>query len=179
MAIAWQTIENAIQAWLSAATGLACIVAEQNAPQPAVPYCTFRIEGPTREYADDELQSVTNLGNSVGQEIEQTAIRRRQITVHVQAFSNLQVEAGAQLPARDYLDMADAQLSLPSVHDALVAGGLTPIDETRAILNVSTVVESGWQSRAAFDVRFRLVDSVVEKTGYVDGIIYNPQPTYS
>lgn len=177
MAIAWQTIEDAIYAWLSAATGVSCVWAQQNGVQRDLPYCTMQIEGPIREYAEDELQSVTNLANAAGQEVEQTVIKRRQITLHVQAFSGAQVEGGAS-PARDYLDTADGKLSLPSVQDALSAAGLTVIDEQRTILNLSAVVESGWQSRAAFDVRFRLVDSVLEKTGYVDGIILTP-PTYT
>lgn len=178
MAIPFAAVENALHAWLATATGIVCIWAEQDGPQPATPYCIMRLDGPFRATQSDELRSITNLGNAAGQEVEQTWIKQREIVVHLQAFADSQVEGGSS-PARDYLDRADEQLDLESVLDTLATSGLIVVGEPRTVQNVSTVVETRWQSRAMLDVRFRLTDSVMEKTGFVDGVIFNPLPTFT
>lgn len=56
----WTTIQNAIQAWMASGTGLACIWAEQGAPQPAYPFGTLKtISGPGA-YGMDEVTETTD-----------------------------------------------------------------------------------------------------------------------
>lgn len=62
MTIAWFTVQNALQAWVSASTGIPSsrvIWSQQNGPRPAAPYITLRLNN-IRRIGQDWLQAVDN-----------------------------------------------------------------------------------------------------------------------
>jgi len=59
--IAWDTVENAIKAWMATSTGLTSIWRDQSGSQPDRPYASLLvIAGPTRIHGLDELRYTTD-----------------------------------------------------------------------------------------------------------------------
>jgi hypothetical protein len=163
VALDFVAIENAVRAWLAASTGATVIFADQDGPQPALPYLTVRIDGPRREGGRDELRETTSPGNPDGQEIEQASYGPRELTVRCQAFTASTAGGGA---ARELLQIAQSALGLPAALDGLAAAGLAVIDEG-AVQVLNVVVETNFQGRASLDLRLRATDSVTQRTGYI------------
>ncbi len=157
----WPAIEDALHDWLKAATGVTCIWAEQSGPQPRPPYCTLRIDGPRRLGGADELRQ-----EAAGEDVRQLVVGQRELTVQCQAFT---AGTNGLATARELLTKAQVRLSLPSVRDQLSEVGLTVIDEGN-VQNVSTVLETKWQGRAALDVRFGCADSAHERAGSIETV---------
>ena len=154
-------IEDVLHAWLKAATGVTCIWAEQSGPQPKPPYCTLRIDGPRRLGGADELRQ-----DGDGDDVRQLAVGQRELTVECQAFTS---RTTGSATARELLTKAQVQLSLPSVHERFSEVGLSVIDEGD-VQNVSTVLETKWQGRAALDVRIGCADSAEERVGSIESV---------
>jgi hypothetical protein len=229
MAIPWLAVENAIHDWVRAnvPANVAIIEAEQDGPRPPNPYIAFRIDGPRRVGGFDEVRNITNLGNPLGQEIQQTSVGQRELTVSLQSFSDRTVVPGAPwatgtvyllnavvtnagnvyrcttpgtstfalggptgtssgivdnnvlwayvsaaITSREILGSVLSSLALPSQLDNLYNNGGLVLQDQGSVQNISIVIETKWEGRAALDVVFRLTDSVVENTGYVDGVIF-------
>lgn len=170
MAIGWSDIEAAILAWFKASSGLSAVIwANQTAPQPALPYATLLIRPPARLAAQDDVQEVYVGSNPAGQEVELRQKGVREISVSCQVFSAAVRGAGT---AREILAKAQTGLETPSLRQALYQAGLSVVDEG-AITDVSALVETKYQSRAAMDVLFYCVDEVTEKTGYIETVNYD------
>lgn len=157
----WPKIEDALHAWLKGATGVTCIWAEQSGPQPKPPYCTLRIDGPRRLGGADELRQEAD-----GHDVRQLAAGQRELTVQCQAFT---AGMNGQATARELLTKAQARLSLPAVQEQLADVGLSVIDEGN-VQNVSTVLETKWQGRAALDVRIGCADSAEDRVGSIESV---------
>lgn len=162
-ALSWTAIEDALVAWLESAAGVGAIWANQTGEQPLMPYGTLKITGPRQSTPTPEVANVTNLDNPAGQEIEQTVIMRGEITVSCQVFS--QVTAGAGT-ARELLQQARIALFLPARRQALADAGLALV-QAGDTQDLTALLETTWQSRAAMDVRFNVVDTATERTGYI------------
>ncbi len=177
MALDWQTIENALQTWIVAATGLptsAVIFASQNAPAPAMPYATIKISGPRGTMAQPALQIETNLLNPAGEEIEQTVTLHQEVTVSCQVYAAATAGTGT---AKEYLEKARTALFLPTRLDALSTAGLAVV-EMGDTQDLTALLGTAWESRAAMDVRMNLVDTAVEKTGYIATVETTDETTH-
>lgn len=164
MSIAWNDIEDAIFKWFIEGSGLPAVVwGNQDGPQPVQPYGTLLIAGPRKVGGLDQQVDVTDLDQPAGEEVSQTLTGIREVTVSCQAFAAPTV---GSTPARSYLSNALMSLELPTIRQRLINAGLSVI-EANDITDVSALMGTRWQSRAAMDVRFHLVDSAVEKTGYI------------
>lgn len=174
MPLDWRQVQNTLRDAFRAASGLSSVIwARQNAPQPARPYATLQvIAGPLRLGALDEENDVYQAGNAAGEEIEQTFKGQREFTLSCQVFADTTADAGT---AYDYLSRAMSGLSLPSAQSLFVNVGLAVVS-ANGIQDLSALLETKWQSRAQMDVRFRIADSVVEKTGYIATV--EPDPTW-
>src|SRR5262249_29311933 len=155
----WSEIEDALHAWLKAATGVTCIWAEQSGPQPKPPYCTLRIDGPRRLGGADEIRQAADCRG-----VRQSAGGPRQLTPQCQAYT---AGTNGRATARELLTKAQLQLALPSVRDRLSEVGLSVIDEGN-VQNVSTVLETKWQGRAALDVRLGCADTTAEQVESIE-----------
>jgi hypothetical protein len=168
VALNWTTLENALHAWIVAATGLAAdrvIWSHQGVPERPAPYVTLKILDLSSVGHDGLVQSYDG-GAPAGQEITFTLEGRRHLTVSVQAFSDAATGATS---AHAILSKARTALSLPGVHAALLAGGLAAFNEG-GITDLSAIRETRWQSRAAMQVRFHCVDSAAEKTTWIETV---------
>lgn len=165
MALNWATIQTALHAWIVAGTGLAVgrvVWANQAMPQPQRPYVTLRLMA-LAPVGHDGVHSTTNLAAPAGEEVTLTVEGRRHLTVGVQAYASAVTGAGT---AAELLAKAQTALSLPTVHAGLRAAGLAVLNEG-GITDLSALLETKFEGRAAMDVRFHCVDEVAEKTGYI------------
>jgi hypothetical protein len=141
MAIDFATIENALSAWLVAATGLQAgpstgglsgVYNElAKVPQPAMPYATFKVGPPRSQSTHDEEAQGFNGGNAAGQEVEFTIVGRREITVTVEVRTKNATGAGT---AKELLSRSSRMPKRPSQRDLFNVAGLaflgfeTPIE---------------------------------------------------
>lgn len=165
MPLDFAAIENAIHAWAVQASGLGAakvIWANQHLGQRARPFVTLRLLGIERIGHDALVQSYDGAA-APGQEVTLAVDGRRTLVVGVQAFSTSVVGAGT---AREIASRIQTALSLPGTQAGLRAAGLAVLNEGR-ITDIPELVETRWESRASFDVRFHCTDSATEKTGFI------------
>ena len=178
--IAWQPIEDALYDWMSGATGITVIWTNQDRPEPPFPYVTLkRLSGPTSAAPVAELVEKTNLDNDPGEEIEQSWYSDDEF------FVSCQCRTGSDSPgqnAQHYLESAAAALQKLTVRDAIRSAGAV-IVEPESVLDLDAIVGASWTSGASLDVRFRVLATVTEKTGYIDTIgveaTFLPSGSYS
>jgi hypothetical protein len=166
MTFSWPAAEDALIAWLEVAVGGGkAIWADQGGSQPLMPYATAKIMA-TKSIADrpERIRSFEPTAPA-GLEVQETIVERSIVTVTCQVFSAVTTGAGT---AREYLREAKKSLFLPTQRAALAAAGLAVVDagDTQ---DLSALLETTWQSRAAMDVRFSIVDTASEGTGYIAG----------
>ena len=160
------TAEDAIHAWLVAATGLAAdrvVWAHQPGTTRPSPSLTMRVLSLTGVGADGVTHTFDPLAGP-GEEITFTSEGRRVLAVSVQAYSDAVSGSGT---AHDYLSRAQAALALPTTRDALRAAGLGAFNPG-AITDLSAIRETRFQSRAAMTVQFHCVDSATGRTTYIE-----------
>lgn len=160
-AIAWTAIENALHAWLCAATGLAAtsvIWADQGGPQPAAPYIALKItdtravgrEWLVRDDAPDPVQ---------GAELRVRARGHRTARLEMQCFGALKSARAAAILLEDAL----AALPLHTADIDAAGCGLgqsTPVQmlegrrgsllEPRAICELALHVGSEMEARTSY-----------------------------
>lgn len=168
MAIAWATVETAIQNWVETASGLAdnkVIWADQDGGRQATPYMTIRMGDLVAVGTGDEVEQIFDEEADAGEEIEHRIHGQRELHVTVQAFGPV---VGAS-SARALLSKVQAALSLPSVRETLRAAGLTAFDAGK-IQNISALLGADFEGRAVLDVRFYIAESVSEFTTYIEHV---------
>lgn len=174
--IAWQTVEDALHAWLNGATGLTTIWSDQDAPQPAYPYATLKIiAGPTKLSALDETRQSYDAGQAAGAEVGLETGGPREITLSCQVFTRQSATTPSSHP-RDLLTRAQASLGMASYLAALRTAGVAVV-EVGPVQDVSLKVDDSWSARAVMSVRFRLAASVTERVGYIATV--DVDPTYT
>lgn len=174
--INWTTTENAFYTWLVTATGLTVIWADQDAPQPALPYATLKIiSGPTRVSQVDEVRQSYDAGQALGAEVALETGGPREITLSVQVYARQSATTPSSHP-RDLLTRAQAALGMASYLAALQAAGVAVI-EAMPVQDVSLKVDDSWSARAVMSVRFRLAASVTERVGYIAAVDVDPAYT--
>jgi hypothetical protein len=168
--INFETFENAIHAWVSNATDLTTIWADQAAPIPDYPYCSLRIlSGPTEVSQNMELRHTFDSGRPLGQEIEYNACVPVTIIVTCQAYV-LEPESRAALTqAQNVLTQAKTALALPSYITTLQDSDIAVIDRG-VVQNISALINSATISRATMDVTFGTSFNAVEYAGYIDKV---------
>jgi len=168
--ITWTTVENAVQAWFAAASGVPSASvrwANQKVPRPSRPYAELKRISVSDEGTFDELRLSFDGAQPAGQEIGVTTYGPRRVLVSCQVFSDVVTGAGT---ASEYVELARSALSLPSVLSALRAGGLSLVNRggTR---DLSALVETASESRAQLDVTFSVADCATDRTGYFDTVV--------
>jgi hypothetical protein len=163
----WTAIENALVVWVEHTLGEGQVIwADQEGPQPGMPYATLKITGRRSMTPTPELHHYTDLGNPAGEEVEQTVIDHQEITVSCQVFA---LNTTGAKTARDLLGRVRMSIFLPARLTALREAGLALV-EAGDTQDLTALLETTWQSRAALDVRFNTVDTATEKTGYIETV---------
>lgn len=161
----WTAAEDAIHAWLVAATGVPAARAlwrDQAFAEPASPYLTLKIIGVTSIGHDGLEHSVIPDGEP-GADLLTKTEGRRDVSVSVQAYSDALTGAGSAL---SLLSAAQDALGLPGVRARLRAGGVSPFN-AGAITDLSAVRETRVQSRAVMTTQFHAVASTSERGTYI------------
>jgi hypothetical protein len=172
--IAWEALEDAVRAWVVAATGLAAdrvYFADQDLPVSEIaPRVSIRI-GDLVQVGQDSWDHDYDPGRGAGQEVEIRAKGMRTLAVDLQAFAPTTVGAG--VTARSLLATAQAMLSLPSVRTALNDAGLGLLEQG-TVQRIPQPRQAMQEDRATLSVRFCVSQSVSERLGYIETVI----PTY-
>lgn len=158
--------EDALYAWLVAATGLAAdrvVWAHQPVTERPSAYVTLRLLG-LATVGHDGLTHSYDAGADAGEEITIETEGRRVLSVSVQAYSDATTGPTA---AWAMLAKAQAALSLPGRRAALLAAGLASFGDA-STLDLSAIRETRFQSRASLTIQFHAVDSATEKTTFVE-----------
>lgn len=165
--MSFSALEAALKAWVVSATGLTSdrvIQANDRVPAKAMPYATILLPMPQRVGgAFDEVRHSYDGAAAAGQEIVFTVVGQRESVARLQFFAQATAGDGT---ARDHAMAAVLGLHLPSIRDALDAAGLVYVS-VEGTFDFSERAGPAGQSRAALDVRFRWVETRVERTGYI------------
>lgn len=164
----WTAIENAIHAWISAATGLAVdrvLWRDQSMPSPPGSYVTLKLIALTA-VGNDGLTHSFDPSADPGKEITLETEGRRRLALSVQAYSDALTGEGS---AAALLAKAQDSLALPTTREALNAAKLGAFN-AGAITDLSALRETRFQSRAAMTVDFHTVTSATAQTTYVETV---------
>lgn len=164
----WTTVENAIHAWISAATGLATdrvLWRDQSMPQPSGSYVTLKILALTA-VGHDGLTHTFDPNAEPGKEITFATEGRRRLALSVQAYSDALTGEGS---AAALLAKVQDSLGLPTTREALNAAKLGAFN-AGAITDLSALRETRFQSRAAMTVEFHTVASATASTTYIETV---------
>jgi hypothetical protein len=161
----WTAIENAIHAWVLAASGLATgniIFAEQDGSQPAGQFITIRI-GDLIPVGIDAVTHAYNAAAVNGSQITQTVTGLREFTVSIQCFDG--AITGASTP-REVLANVWTALSLPTRVTAFKTAGISAFDGG-SVRNVAALREDRFEARALLEVRFYTLQGASETTTWI------------
>jgi hypothetical protein len=169
MPLSFPIIESALVAFIETASGLTgkVALAMQTAPQLAMPYATVRITGPRPAGGPwPRIIQSYDAAQPVGQEVSLQAVVDEELTVSIQLFTPLTFGAASARALMAQLRMA---LALQSTLDPLRDAGLALVD-VGDIHDLSAILETAFQGRAALDLRFLVADDLTERTGYVGSV---------
>lgn len=153
---------DAIRDWVADETGLTAIWLHPNAPRPDRPYAglqiinSARIGEPVRGPVNDQGESELQL--------------EREVTVSVTIF-----ESADNADPRSALETAtDLRDSLESVVvlEALAQDGWA-YRGIELLTDTPQALETGWEPRATFDVRFGITKTRIDDLGLVEEVIYD------
>jgi|SRR5579859_2887251 len=165
----WPTIEDAIQAWVKAGTGLddaKVIWSRQEGEQPSQPFVSmYRANLDTDGI--DFVSSFTDLTRPAGQEVEQRVQGNRQFMLSVNAYTAQ--EAIGNGSAFALMSKLKTSAALPSQIANLGDAGLSIFDFSQ-IRDLSAIDNALWESRAQLDIHFYVAESVSEYSGYIDEV---------
>jgi hypothetical protein len=167
--IAWATVENAIHAWVVAASGLAAgqvYWTQDNGPRPTTgTVIALTIEGP-RQRGRDWVRTRDAAVPAPGAEIEHVAEGNREITIEMQCFDG--AGTGTSAP-RAILDQVVSAARLPARHDALVAAGIG-LFAIGPILSLGKNIGPRFEPRAVVEARANLSSEVVQTGTYIGSV---------
>jgi hypothetical protein len=168
VALNLKAIEDAVLAWVRAGSSYAddkVILEAQGGSAPVGDYIAVKIGGPSGSSSLDEVRLSTDL-TQVGQEVEQLVIGQRELGVSVKAFTSKTTgdSSGSALLGR-----VKTAIGLPSVRGALIDAGLG-VTDVGDVQDLSTVFGAEFEGRALLEVRFHVVDTASERTGYIETV---------
>lgn len=165
----WSTIEQGIQAWAAAGSGLPdgrVIWSLQSGDRPATPYIALRLTA-VRVVGTDWNEAVDAASPTSGAEIEHRARGHRRALLEVQAHGGPAHGAGSAVAL---LERLQARSVLPTVRDALVDAGVG-LGRFEGVTSLDGMVgDATLESRAAFEVPIFLASEVSEFGTYIEHV---------
>jgi hypothetical protein len=173
MAANWTAIENALQAFVVARSGLAAtqvIWAHQNASQPAGAFITLEIVGDSLTEGSPEVLE-DDTGTTPGAEVTLTSQSMLDCGLRIQCFTPPARGTAPGVPtgsasARAILSQVRTGSALTATVEALAAAGVSVYD-LGAIQFVPAIAGTDFEGRGVLDLRFYVLDSAVETTTYI------------
>jgi hypothetical protein len=171
--VSWADLEAAIVSAVKLALPATTVIWEdQGANRPALPYLSLRVsdeeclsELPEQIPATNPTGAVGTVGPPIVVGTELLLQRRvpSEFQLRVQAFSAAVVGVSS---ARALLATMHNGLDLTSCRDVLTAVGLA-IVERGVVQNLSGLIETKFEGRAALDIRMRYTDGVDETATHI------------
>lgn len=149
------TLKAVLYSWASARSGQTTIFAEQNGPRPALPYVTVRVA--RVEHGGLANRRLSTPGNP------DTHYRPVRLGVEVQCYG-----PGALTTAENLHNSLD----LEAVQDLFSTSNFARAT-VESVLSVSTVVDTGFEERGAFDIVFHGVQEITEDLGAIEHVNVN------
>lgn len=165
MSANWDAIEAAFYTWLTGATGLPVIFANQSEEQPAGDYCAIKVEL-NKPTAPDYVWKNYSGGRSAGAEIELQVVSEREVALTVQGYTAAEYGSAS---ARQKIQRAQMSLRLPSQQALFVAAGISVFD-VQDVQDVPSLLETDFQGRALFRLRFYVRDTLSEFTTWIETV---------
>jgi len=171
MSFGGTTIENAIQSWIVAASGLAgakVIWAEQGGNRPAPPY--IAINAITLSRFGEDWKRIVDLSDDdpppdAGEEIEIHREGPREIALSIQCFADSPLGTAS---AMSILNDVQAKVRHASIADALRAGGVS-VRRFDAINSLGAIVgATDWEPRATMTAYLGVASDVSEVATYIE-----------
>lgn len=178
----WVGIESGIRAWVVAASGIPedhVIYSTQNGPRPSAPFIELAFGDIMPLGAVDAIEQTYDAGAVSGSEITLTTIGQRELSVVLRAYTSTTF-GGAS--ARVLLSKLQTSLGVSSVRDTFHAAGVTCFDRG-AVQTIPAVLDTRWEGRAQLILRFYVVDTASESSGYITSVeltdqSVDPEETY-
>ena len=145
-AIALSDIRKGLHDWIHGVTGKTAIMANQNAPRPALPYYTWS-ENTISKMGEDYADATAVVGN-------------RDFTVSIQGFGD-GVLSG--------LEDLRTSLGKPSVQIALRAKNIIVVD-SGAVTDLTGLDDTKWVERSQCDFIFRTSAEVTTGDGIIETV---------
>ena len=172
MSLDYAAMQTALSAWVVAASGLdaedvlwAYSKYQGGARPTSTPHISLRL-GPSIIVGQDGLESLTDLTRPAGTEIELRTTALRRLVVRLQAFGGTPDGTDSALAM---LSRVRDRLRLPSVRDPLSSAGFSPYDPG-AIMDVSFIDSTRFESRAVCDVGFYVDASESDFIGFIEHV---------
>lgn len=166
--MSWADTENALHAWVVAASGLAAGLvrwgdqAGISRPVPPTTWVELRLGASDPIGVADETRCEAISMAPGGSDVSLLAIGRRASSLAIQVFGP---SVGA-VSARALAGRIQGGLALESIAAALSVANVSVVDNG-SIVNVPRVLETDWQGRAVLTVRFHSVEELTEITGSI------------
>lgn len=170
MTISWTAVENAIQAWVVAGSGLVgskVIWAQQNSPRPDGTYIALRVTY-IRRLGLDWLDVLDSDPVTPGAEIRQIARGVRECTLNIQCYNG---DPMGDNSATARLHSVVSYAKFPSLRNMLNAAGvgLAHFESVNSI-DGFTGVAGIFEPRSTLDCTFFLASEVVETNTYIQAV---------
>lgn len=173
----WTTIENALQAQVVRALGLAgakVIWEGQKLPRPVKPFVTLQIEADDGAALPEPYQKNNPAGVAgtltptvtIGTELLIGTTDNAEFTLRVQAFTPEVIGTSC---ARALLLKVKNAFGADSYTDALFASGIAVIDRS-TVLNLTDLLETKFEGRAALEIRCRVEDGHEETQTFIETV---------
>lgn len=165
MALNLHECQRAVIEWLATATGLQARMANQELPLPqdGVSYFTVLFSGLRGESLHTMQTQDVDDTQPVASQLGITHSRPMTLSVRVQAFSATTTGNDWAVPM---LEKASTALSLHTVRAKFRAAGMGLFD-IGAIQNVSGLMSTKWEGRAAMELQFHVMATAQERMGYI------------
>jgi hypothetical protein len=152
-------MSDAIRQWVADQTGLTTIWMHPNAPRPVRPYCTLQIT--------DVALVGEPVYRKVGANGERQVWLDREATVSVQVYESTDT-ADPRAALERAEDLRDS-LELVTVRQDLADAGWA-VRGYELLSDVPQLLDSQWEPRAVFDVRFGTTKELIEDVGLIESI---------
>lgn len=152
-------IQNSIQSWVATQTGLTTIWSRQNAPRPAMPYCSLYILSFNRTGFDEILPpDALGLYKIKGQNY---------LNLNVSVFYK---KDDSTVDGIGILDDLRLSINKQSVLDYFTTNNLSFIRPLTNIIDLSEVVATGFEQRAMLDLQFLVATYITDTVNLIETV---------
>lgn len=150
-----QAKQTAIIAWIETALSITAIWDKQNALRPALPFISLNIiTGPQSDGTSERTYKETDVYTYIFRKIFTLSVQSHSQTNHVALLSTL-------LNA----------IILPTQRETLRTAGLSIYNDTDiSITDVSELIDTGFEKRAAMDITFAFAEEIDDSPGEINTV---------